>query len=511
MTPWASRGWTFQEEVMSNRLLYFTHCGLYYSTAGFPLEFSECLAEQVGSRPRLQSLRGSYWGALHSYSGRLFKYPKDDFLRAFSGLLFSMYGAETLWGLPQKHFDEALLWNETKGYNAERDSHAAFPSWSWTAASGVISSRENADPGSIEPISAVATWAFVPENAGSEKALTDRPDVTVLRPASELDHFSRSHRSSQDSQDAQRQASRLSAALVYFQGCVQIPPQGGDTEHDILDSVRRSPDSLRHHSRSDLDAAFQKRWPRYIDFWDDTLGSPLVGSHFSPSLVHAASISGRILVHTQKSSFRLDPLTSIDTRSARLGIPAVIRGTADNTPAGIIYHLREDWLQVAFAVDRVYEFIALSTETESLLNYSPWIFCFDRDVSMMSRFAGCTCSQPVVEGNLDGDIAHIPLCLRHPEFPSTPEGKSPWDSVAEKVSSSFACRDVNGANLVGDEHRFNKTRGGVFLGSQVASLNVMLVERSPEGEGIYKRVGLGKIFLKKWVESNPSFKALVLS
>lgn len=143
---WHTRGWTYQELVLSSRLLIFTEFGVYYmrnpkdnfnggdeGTFEFPsngflsLEIYEFEARDIRS-------------LIETYSKRHLTYDAGR-IRAFSGI-FNHLGIRHQSGMPWNEFDEYLFWRPCLWKQASRtlDSSKAslFPTWSWSSVAGPV-------------------------------------------------------------------------------------------------------------------------------------------------------------------------------------------------------------------------------------------------------------------------------------------------------------------------------------------------------------------------------------
>ncbi len=174
---WASRGWTFQERVLSKRAIYFLEeqilwdCGQLHRVeethSEMPLarfsyrqfQTSPHSATPFGDIPSFM-LREMKDGFVNAFTSRSLTKPGDAY-DAFAAVLQQMQkhsGSQYLWGLPSTTFELALLWYHKS--TARRRTclttlpitslkrKVAFPSWSWFGWEGAVSS-----PG-IEPIRA---------------------------------------------------------------------------------------------------------------------------------------------------------------------------------------------------------------------------------------------------------------------------------------------------------------------------------------------------------------------
>jgi hypothetical protein len=144
---WNTRGWTFQERLLSPRNLIFTAGRMYFQcrctarsadiisedeSAGWSIEFQDSpllMLQKLTTRPL-----SVYKQALELYMTRELSQPRD-ILAAFTGmgnLVCNALGGSLVYGLPSSHFDWALLW-EPRDAAIPRPNEGGekFPSWSW--------------------------------------------------------------------------------------------------------------------------------------------------------------------------------------------------------------------------------------------------------------------------------------------------------------------------------------------------------------------------------------------
>ncbi|KAG8159248.1 hypothetical protein KVR01_010909 [Diaporthe batatas] len=166
MSPWRTRGWTFQEELCSRRTLVLLPEVIFFSCASavwredIQLEAEEtCPRSEEGLISLTSMLNGrapvddedsvSLFRALvKKYMQRTLS-RTDDMENAFAGvagMLEPLIG-HAYHGVPEKSFPEVIYgcWF----WDASLQRRAGFPSWSWT---GWIYRREQADVG-IQPLS----------------------------------------------------------------------------------------------------------------------------------------------------------------------------------------------------------------------------------------------------------------------------------------------------------------------------------------------------------------------
>jgi hypothetical protein len=134
-----SRGWTFQESMLSKRCLIFTdHRIFYHCSSGLQSESKMLGNSDVWpNRSILPSAVldvdgqfGLYTRLVHDFSKRKLTYPEDS-LKAIRGV-FSILSNNYQWrfiaGLPSHLLHHALLWRSASSHHLR---NRAFPSWSW--------------------------------------------------------------------------------------------------------------------------------------------------------------------------------------------------------------------------------------------------------------------------------------------------------------------------------------------------------------------------------------------
>ena len=152
---WASRAWTFQEEILSRRRLYFTEHQVYFQCRSGTRR-KDVLNEYCGSSAAENPLDREVWATDNAYTpvfniyeslvkiytSRELSYP-SDILNAFTGIISAMqerFGWRFLSALP------ALLWRPMASsyprfpstQNSGKTSLGPFPSWCWTSTVGDI-------------------------------------------------------------------------------------------------------------------------------------------------------------------------------------------------------------------------------------------------------------------------------------------------------------------------------------------------------------------------------------
>ncbi|KAL7957469.1 hypothetical protein V8C34DRAFT_314866 [Trichoderma compactum] len=178
---WATRGWTYQEQLLSQRLLVFTTEGqavrqcasshLLEDTSSFikarPVRRLRQLRDgwrfnerQPAANPTLSPLPLHQPGAITEYVAVFQGYTKrrltfeDDVLAAFQGfgsILQRHLNSRFLAGLPEAYLDQALLWIPSIRQKRREGNENYLPSWSWVGWSG-HAHYEELDPQNTERI-----------------------------------------------------------------------------------------------------------------------------------------------------------------------------------------------------------------------------------------------------------------------------------------------------------------------------------------------------------------------
>ncbi|MCJ1248404.1 hypothetical protein MMC30_005621 [Trapelia coarctata] len=156
-TKWNTRGWTYQEAVIANRLLYVTTNQIYYECKKGCKVHEEAMEEEVppgtpGSKDifpyRIDAIQAG--GDFATFEHILTEFTKRtltdsyDVLNALTGIfnrLQAIYGDYPYaYGLPTSAFDAALLWKPKYSCHRRTDAQGktVFPSWTWAGWEGEI-------------------------------------------------------------------------------------------------------------------------------------------------------------------------------------------------------------------------------------------------------------------------------------------------------------------------------------------------------------------------------------
>lgn len=161
-SAWSQRGWTFQENALSLRSLFFDDRQIYWkcpthfrSLDGLPsgdalfpyLSHLKPLAPVLQpSIPRktdladINEIKSGYYQLVRDYSDRVFTYDSDK-LPAFAGLaqrFLPVFSGEYLAGLWSSDFARGLVWRASSGLRCHHVRPYRAPSWSWAAINGAM-------------------------------------------------------------------------------------------------------------------------------------------------------------------------------------------------------------------------------------------------------------------------------------------------------------------------------------------------------------------------------------
>ncbi|GCB22076.1 hypothetical protein AAWM_04961 [Aspergillus awamori] len=275
-SKWWSRGWTFQEAMLSPRMLLFADAGVYF-------ECSEGSHEDRFAYPSIMSLlftpTKDYGSLVHNYTSRNFTFS-GDVLKAFSGLMNWKYGSEHYFGLPYCQFERDLLWypdtlteDETLVPRSAGNGDI-FPTWSWTSVMGSIQL-----PGDIHLSALLGVWS-IPSSRSKEL-------VHIIRPQNDL---KRSWR------EAEVLIQGIGIAMAWKEGCFlkPLPPQlnladSWEVYRAIITSEWTSVDKLNEEALGVASIQSKEDFERI----------------FSSSYMTHAGQPGALLAHTQSLRARM--------------------------------------------------------------------------------------------------------------------------------------------------------------------------------------------------------------
>ncbi|KAI1502577.1 heterokaryon incompatibility protein-domain-containing protein [Biscogniauxia marginata] len=154
-SEWNTRGWTFQERLLSGRHLFVSaqqiivSCGKYSLNGNVFLSPEEIsLGFDQGNRQDpergVRQIRyyRKYRITVVEYSKKRLSFS-SDILNAFTGItqvVGSILETDFIFGLPERFFLESLLWGPA-GSSNRRNNVVDIPSWSWASWDGMVDYR----------------------------------------------------------------------------------------------------------------------------------------------------------------------------------------------------------------------------------------------------------------------------------------------------------------------------------------------------------------------------------
>jgi hypothetical protein len=477
--------------------MYFTDCGVYFRQRSDPTGNVESEAPaRAPFQPWLDALY--YQTMVEDYTNRTLTYS-EDILRAFSGLLYGMYGPRTTFGMPWHDFDRALLWTEElheDGLRAHTE-HDVFPTWSWSSIEGPIYYQQAITDRNIWSL---ALFAQVSSPDGSlpiqiNIASPGEADIALFN--SEEHRISRANFTTE--RDTKIHDVPIVAALAWLHGCIR-----GDVPVDIR---------LNCPLRDYLERLC-KKWPNISNFWHDAFRDVEMNKLFTVSDVELANHAGRLMIHSQTTHIFVDWLQEDDhARNACL-----LRGS-DGRIAGSIWlsrlyaeHMRKfDMHDVRFIALSISEGTTIEDDKGPTVPVISHTILDHTDHLSTKKTYGCPCSD-LTTSNASQQQVHIPPCPEHSAFAAVPpslynlplQQHQYYKQTGEERAKALV-RHLQEVSYFDVE--------GQLLHPLVdpPALNVMMVLPSMKGsEGVFCRAGIGRVYLKKWVEANPQFGTVVV-
>lgn len=272
---WNSRGWTYQEAILSERLLVFTPWQMFFRYGGTVLSEDSLAVNAPWSTletlpPGRTYKEGSSYLVFQQYARCVFLYSRrelkytSDVYNAFAGIFKRLYSdlAANICGLPESAFDYAILWRGSFGAAGERVDHDGLriPSWAWPSWDGEVDYLHNV---MLSTIGSVARWAIKDEK-GHLRILSSTSDVsghwnTDASLSSHLEPKPLLRRI--DGYDQRASTDPRQYMLAAWRSCIETP----------------MPRELSVENRQEL----CQRWRTYEDFWKEAHGShrfPTLGS-----------------------------------------------------------------------------------------------------------------------------------------------------------------------------------------------------------------------------------------
>lgn len=443
------------------------------------------------------ALVATYAAMVREYTRKTLTYP-TDILRAFSGALYQVYGAQTYYGLPWIEMDRALLWCpiDEGSMSFEHPETEVFPSWSWISSIGSKNPCGRQTP--FQRPFGLAYWGRV---IGTNDPIQRPPRVDVAVPVEETGPQrwdSTPWRKKNDYGHA-----LPIVALASTEGCMPTGP---------------SQDLLMDCSIEEYQRRLEDRWPDYVSYWKDVFATYQDNEVFTQPYINLAMAPGRLLVRAQKVKLNIHhgPKPRPVAYRNRMSVRKYIR-TATGRLVGFLDHdLREPEDTLGRDLVEPAEFIAMSISHSWLGD--PWYNHLGHGSETPSAPYGCPCDATYQASGMKDDCSyaahaeHIEECPRHIDFFKTRHLSRDEASDYKLDRSSFFTGIKNTRHL--DALSYSDAEGKLMHELDIPpTVNVMRIVPSKgrgKGTGVYQRVGLGRIYLKRWTEANPQFTTVVL-
>lgn len=449
--PWNSRGWTYQEAMFSPRLLFFTAYGVIAEQAGggnwFENDFHRGLS----------SLR---WGtAFYLYSDYA-KVIEHMFCRAFSreedvldaslGIFQEVYGNAHRFGLPLREFDSALLWfrKDASARRRRATERRTFPTWSWSSICGHVEQAEAIDGESV------ATWAFLETGAfGTRRVVFPYLQYRERRYISWID------------------TSRT--IMIWKNGFMRsAPPRFIQAEENTHRAYK----------------IFQRHWPTQAHFWEasrgfgtDQGGSRRIGNEFHPDVIQAASIPRRAVIFAKRF------FHNCRTKAGPWDLSRRSRGFIEEFTPQQIQEATLPGRAMALAQVAVLSLVA--APEDELEPGMLWVHDGIDFVGAVTLDTDAAVESFRVAKGKSVDMAFLALCV----YPISDRDKVKFPGFNPETDHELESLVVRSCE---DDPNF------------VYGVKALAVENTA---GVYRRLGLGTILLKRWLEKGPKLKAVVLA
>lgn len=232
---WWTRGWTYQEYMLSERVILFSPWqAVFECVHGAFHEGKTSEAPPDWNRADKLAPLQSYQRTVGEYNNRTLSYASDIY-NAFLGVYKSHYKdlEDYIFGHPAQDFDASLLW--TRGPGIERainDDSGVFPTWSWASATGWVRFHS-------ECHGALAKWYRLPQN-GDDLAPIHASGSDGAHPNWNIE-------------DPSGPRPRLAIAVCWTLGLMEAPPLAAISKTGTL---------------SELEEVIKRLWPTYQSFWE---------------------------------------------------------------------------------------------------------------------------------------------------------------------------------------------------------------------------------------------------
>lgn len=448
-TTWSSRGWTYQEFMLSDRILFFTEGGaLFFDRRSKDIEIFTEYQHPKLFQIHSNDIEKSYGYIIEQYTKRKLSF-EEDIVNAVSGVLNHCLSGGHSYGMAHEYFDCAILWDTYNEENSWRPSTPTtrYPTWSWASAYGDVIINDGGH--------AVAYWAAVNSDAGDgeEEGLTFMIPRQLRLEEREVRYSQYGYSAPENSLKARN----VAAGLAWVHGCLETPAPG------VIASFHDRP---ANDYRDDL----ENLWSSTFDYWSTAFGHCLYSPASLPSsgLFHAFSVSdialasavpGRILVRAQEVTFNAGPQ---------------IVSHYPNPTVDLGYHI---FISNAFGL------------TVGALRFG-------------ARLAA------KLGNSWHGRVRLIGLSVAR--APSTGTVPPHWMSYLQRSGSDWGGPPLAFSNRRGESIEETHFVMNVMAVAMLASNGEEMYINSEGDERLARRIAVGEVYLRQWVLAERQFKTLVL-
>lgn len=458
VSVWATRGWTFQEKLLSKRKLYITPTEMIWSChKGFMHENNlevkilddpfQYLSRQDSLLPFGRTkLFKSYVIHSEAYNDLSLTYASDVY-NAFSAVLTALYPSQNastgvIYSLPLQDFDAALLWSFDghSKYARRISNRTCLPSWSWSSVSGKLQY--------LPFYGSLIQWSFVSarkpsERKGLDGSLTNSYLGNGMFMAWHTDDWMKANLQMDYSPAC------LYMALAVSQGCMN------STSMDYIK------EAIQQTSFEDLAKDLAVRWPTYSSYWKEVFRQ-----HPPSSMNHTFPDDELYLLRTQAQ-----------TAALKLSVHSGIRKGVEH-PCMYFKHTFD-----ILNLDRKRIGILTASPTlEDLIDYEPTDRLTAR--TLKEQFATQTFKAMALSIGFIGE--------RWQCFLTDEQSFQEWkhEDFEENEYFDMTYRDGVGKWLY-----------------PIPVVNVMVIG---ERDGYSYRISIGQILLRHWVELDRQFEDIML-
>ena len=545
-SPWSSRGWTYQEMCLSNRLLLFTEHQVFfrcasricyedpsvgsYGTHEWP---PWCVPTDIayGSRSFHPYDTFHYFReGLEEYARRRLSQQSDIF-HAFSGITRSLYsagGSAITFGLPENDIDRALLWEPIPRFQPRKaSSGCVLPSWSWASHTGPLSFGYGVDVAGSD-----VDYFVVDSHSGDfrriEKPKCDHESEWAKQQFSFSDLAEHLFESQDIPPHVYMSLSRH-GKRVLSASSESVSQPGARTEVCLLDKGYDPDQTIPNPCPLGKDVLHQAREISGALIFNAPVASFTLHDHSALNNTDEIfrwnrDTSELLEVTIFNKHARMAGFIRMDRRWVETNLPSTNRRSkrtleaVSNNTAGAQLQQRQTFVFAALSLARSPTFDEMECYVEYQVSHN---IISNRDLP-----GGCPTGRP--HEKLKGDS------VEDADSDSSKNSDDRTGDIERKGPSGISkmrdgwwkqaapVEEIAGVGYVGDvtkDVRFYNTEGKRIL--KTPMVNVMLLEEQrdegseleddvSEKPRVYRRLGVGLVYLARWMDAEPQARTIIL-